>query len=202
MGFMIGVICPSQFEYEFLEPAELERQGARVVVSGMGKVRAASACGRLHSARPDLRAILLVGFAGGLTPNLRTGDVVEPDVLIEQDYNAEPFEEFPNVIRRADGKLLAESVTAAMLTQDRFLKENPYRDGPYAREFPRLACDMESYAVAHYCREAGLGCGIVKLISDAADAAADRDFLKACRELAPALRAAALGAAAALRRRL
>ena len=74
-----------------------------------------------------------------------------------------------------------------MLTQDRFLKENPYRGGPYAKKYKTLACDMESYAVAYFCKEARLRFASLKLISDSADHAADHDFLKACRDLSPKL---------------
>ncbi len=129
----------------------------------------------------------LIGFAGALTPDLKVGDIIEPDQFIEQDYNAEPFEKFPNIIKRNQKKLLRDSLDAVMLTQDKFLKENPYKDGPYAKKYKRLACDMESYAVAHFCEMARVNYHVVKLISDSADESADHDFLKACRELSPRL---------------
>ena len=185
---MVGVICPSVFEYRSLGHSKLRRERMVLIHSGMGKLRALSACHKLIKERPRLKSILLVGFAGGLTPSLKVGDIIEPSVFIEQDYNAEPFEKFPNIIKRnGRRKLIRASSDAAMLTQDKFLKENPYREGPYAKKYPRLACDMESYAVAHFCRASGIPYAVVKLISDSADANADHDFLKACRQLAPKL---------------
>ena len=185
---MIGVICPSIFEYRSLDRARLQKDGAVIVQSGMGKLRAMYACAELRRQKKKLRHILLIGFAGGLTANLKVGQVVEPSLFIEQDYFAEPFEKFPNQIRRTGfKKMLRDSTEAVMLTQDRFLTENPYREGPYAKKFKKIACDMESYAVAHYCRNARVPYGVIKLISDSADENADHDFLAACKRLAPKL---------------
>ncbi len=182
---MIGVICPSIFEYKALSRVKFPKKNVTLVKSGMGKVRALDACHVLARQR-RLEAILLVGFAGSLTDSLKIGDVIEPNVFIEQDYNAEPFEKFPNRIEKK-GKLLAESHQAAMLTQDRFLTENPYRGTAYEKRYKKLACDMESYAVAYFCRLYRVRYSVVKLISDTADPQADHDFLKACRQLSPKL---------------
>jgi len=197
---VIGIICPSQFEYEALDRKTLQEKHVALVTSGMGKLRASHACFMLREEHPDLEAILLIGFAGALTPNLKIGDVIEPNTFIEQDYNAEPLEKFPNQIQKArPTQLLPESRDAVMLTQDKFLKENPYRDGPYAEKFKHLACDMESYAVAFFCRVAQIDCAVVKLISDCADETADHDFLKACQELSPKLNRVVLQAVDAIR---
>ena len=198
---MIGVICPSIFEYRALDAAALRKKGVRLVKSGMGKLRAMGACAELHRRHPNLRHVLLIGFAGGLTPGLKVGDVVEPRLFIEQDYCAEPFEKFPNRIRRAPfKKLLPGSTGVVMLTQDRFLTENPYKKGSAKRANDKIACDMESYAVAYYCRQASIPYSVVKLISDSADANADHDFLKACRRLARRLNRTVLEAVRRLRR--
>lgn len=184
---MIGVICPSVFEYKALKGLRFGRHQARLVVSGMGKLRALYACHRLTVEHPRLRAIALVGYAGGLS-GLKIGDLVEPKLFIEQDYCAEPFEKFPNIIKRRGSRLLSGSVDGVMLTQDRFLKENPYRNDRHLAGYRRVACDMESYAVAYFCRQARIRCGIAKYVSDTADARADHDFLKACKDLSPRLR--------------
>ncbi len=192
---MTGIICPSVFEYRALDRKRLERLDAVLIKSGMGKLRVMLACFRLIRQYPSLRSILLIGFAGGLTHDLKVGDVVEPHTFIEQDYCAEPFEKFPNRLRRKHRKLLEHSRGAVMLTQDRFLMENPYRAGQKAGGLRTLACDMESYAAAKFCDEYGLRFHAVKLISDSADADADHDFLAACRRLAPKLNRTVLEAA-------
>ena len=193
---MIGVICPSVFEYKALDKAALRRKSVILVKSGMGKLRAMYACAKLHREQPALAHILLIGFAGGLKGGLKIGDVVEPYLFIEQDYYAEPFEKFPNQILRAPfKKLIHYSSGSVMLTQDRFLTENPYRTGPYARRFTKVTCDMESYAVAYYCQQASIPYSVVKLVSDSADKTANHDFLNACKRLAPKLNRTVLDAA-------
>ncbi len=184
---MVGVICPSRFEYQFLKKSLLKDKKALFVLSGMGKVRAFAGCVRLRQQNPLLKKFLLIGFAGGLTPNLKIGDLVEPNYFIEQDYNCEPMEKFPNSIKTTAPKLFKESLRSLMLTQDTFMKDNPYKSGAKKGAHPVIACDMESYAAAYFARQNKARLNVVKLISDAADETADHDFLKACRELAPRL---------------
>ncbi len=52
-----------------------------------------------------------------------------------------------------------------------------------------MACDMESYAVAYFSKATGIPASIFKLISDEADADAEHDFLKACKDLSGELKA-------------
>lgn len=183
---MIGVICPSVFEYKALDILKLKKQNAHVLLSGMGKVRALYGVSEL-CLRIKPKALLLIGFAGGLTKSLNVGDLIEPDVFIEQDYFCEPFEKFPNLIRKRSSKILKHSKKTLMLTQDRFLTENPYKKGKLAKKYGRIACDMESYAFSYFCEQKKINYSVLKLVSDSANETADHDFLNACRRLAPKL---------------
>jgi len=191
---MIGLICPSLFEYRALRLLKFPKKEVSLCVSGMGKVRASHACHSLRYHHQSLEGILLVGFAGGLTPDLKIGDTIEPTIFIEHDYDARPFERYPNVIKKSGPRtpgvrLLKDALDVAILTQDRFLKENPYQaDSVLPGKKKHLACDMESYAVAYFCENSKTKYSVVKLISDVADEHADHDFLKACRVLAPKFR--------------
>lgn len=180
---MIGVICPSSFEYKALDRKFIQKKNGVIFLSGMGKVRVLCACADLVRKYPELRAIALIGFAGALTPNLKIGDVVEPNVFIEQDYNAEPLEKFPHILRRKHSRWLKGSSDAVMLTQDKFLKDNPLKGGADEKKFKKVVCDMESYAAAYFCERQKIRYAVVKIISDCADDSADHDFLKACRGL-------------------
>jgi nucleoside phosphorylase len=182
----IGVVCPSRFEYEALRGLAVAAH-ASVILSGMGKVRSVIGCHELCKQHPNIQHLLLIGFAGGLA-GLAVGDVIEPKLVIEQDYCAEPFEKFPNQIRMPGPRLIQGSYDGTLLTQDRFLTQNPYANSPLAKRHKRLACDMEGYGVASFAKKSKLRCSIVKIISDAADETADHDFLKACRTLRPKLR--------------
>lgn len=198
----IGIVCPSTFEAKALKHSRLRTKDVAFIVSGMGKLRAAYACGKLKIDHPKLRWVLLVGFAGGLTPNLKIGDIVEPEWFIEQDYDARPLEKFPNSLKRRARKLLRASIAVSMLTQDRFLTENPYSKNKSLRKYKSLACDMESYGVALFCRKLKLNLSVVKLISDCADKTADHDFLKACRILSPKLKITVDAAIQEIKRRV
>jgi nucleoside phosphorylase len=194
----VGVLCPSAFEYEALKDLAPQAHAA-ILLSGMGKVRSAWGVHELRRKYPALKHILLAGFAGGLK-GLKIGDLIEPRAIVEQDYCAEPFEKFPNRIRLAGPRLVKGSRDAVLLTQDRFLKENPYAADGSAMSHARLACDMEAYAVVWTARRIGLNCSVLKLISDEADADAGHDFLKACTRLRPRLQTVLVEAIAALKK--
>lgn len=194
----VGVLCPSAFEYEALKGLAPQAHAA-ILLSGMGKVRSAWGVHELKRRHPALRHLLLGGFAGGLK-GLKIGDLIEPRTFVEQDYCAEPFEKFPNRIRVAGPRLLKDSMDAVLLTQDRFLKENPYAADDPALSCSRLACDMEAYAVVWTAKKIGLSCSVLKLISDEANADADHDFLKACTQLRPRLKSVLAEAIGALKK--
>ncbi len=189
---MIGILCPSRFEYRSIRDLKIPAGKADLVCSGMGKLRALEACHRLKTRHPKLRHLLLIGFAGSLSDGLEVGDLVEPDVFIEQDYDARPLEKFPHIIHLNERRLIPSSCQGAMVTQDRFLTANPFAGTALSRKYPNLACDMESYAVAFFCKTHRLKLHVLKFISDRADAEADHDFLSACKKLAPRLKEATL----------
>jgi len=191
---VIGILCPSQFEYRYIRDLKIPAKKADLVCSGMGKIRALEACHHLKTRHRNLRHLLLIGFAGSLSEGLKIGDLVEPNVFIEQDYDARPFEKFPHVIRVENRRLIGSSRRGVMVTQDRFLTANPFKGTPLARKYPNLACDMESYAAAFFCEANGVKFHALKFISDRADSGADHDFLSACRKLAPLLKDATLKA--------
>ncbi len=185
---MIGIICPSVFEYRYIRSLKLPTQKATIVRSGMGKIRALDACYRLKIAHPRLKRILLIGYAGGLS-GLKVGDLIEPGTFFEYDYDARPLEPYPHTLRLKQPKLFSHSRRAAILTQDRFLTSNPLKGTPLGKQYPVMACDMESYSVAYFSKKTGIPVSIFKLISDEADANAEHDFLKACKDLSTELKA-------------
>ncbi|MFT5207421.1 MAG: nucleoside phosphorylase [Candidatus Omnitrophota bacterium] len=199
---MIGIICPSTFEFDHLNIVNQDAD-IDIICSGMGKVRAALACHHLVNRNTQLDYILLIGFAGALSPTLAIGDLIEPTNFIEQDYNAEPLESFPNRVKRAPFKKLhSEAKDAVMLTQDRFLTHNPYTDLASQPGYESIACDMESYAVAYCSQELKIPFSALKFISDNADSDADHDFLGNCERLAPKFNATVNEAIQTIQQRL
>lgn len=143
-------------------PAELP-----LLVTGIGKTAAAAATARALAAYddPSRLTVLNIGTAGALRPGLEglreVGTVlnhdISADLLRALGYDAQERLE------------LDEAVDTVLATGDVFVTDPAVRD--------RLALtadlvDMEGYAVAWAAREAGVGCRLVKHVSDNADEAA------------------------------
>ena len=159
---MVGVIVPSEFESKVIKiPHE---------VSGMGKIAATAMAYSLVCRGVD--KILLTGFCGSIR-GYKIGEVVKPQMFIEGDYNTHPLEKYPNVIGVKHG---------VMISQDRFLVSNPY----YFK-YPKIACDMESYAVAYVCKRFGMKFECIKIVSDIVGSNSTDDFLDNCKKYAPKL---------------
>ena len=86
-----------------LQDARVERRAGRdchlgridgrevvLVLSGIGKVAAATTAAVLLDGL-DVRALLLTGVAGGLSPHVQVGDVVIARTLLQHDMDASPL---------------------------------------------------------------------------------------------------------------
>jgi nucleoside phosphorylase len=132
--------------------------GLRCIVAGVGRERAAAAARALCSAEP-LSGLVSAGFAGALTEELRTGDLVLggcPDhpadpALLERARASGPY---------ADGDV---ACVEAVLNEAARKRELARRSG--AR-----VVDMESAAVAEAAREAGRPFLAAKAVLDTPDA--------------------------------
>lgn len=173
-----------------------------VALSRIGKVAAAATVSTLIH-RFDVSAIVFVGVAGGMGDQVRVGDVVIGDHLLQHDLNAEPL--FPRfevpLLERArfeaDSALsnaLAHATTAFLATLadtqhtaprlhrgliasgDRFVSGHTERAVLVAALPDLLAVDMESAAVAQVCYEHDVPVAILRSISDSADDSAAMSF--------------------------
>lgn len=136
--------------------------GLPVLVTGIGKVAAASAVARSLAASP-VSLVVNIGSCGALRPGVsglyEVGRVYNHDLssAVLRDLGYDPQE-----------WLTLGSSETALATGDLFVSDPAVRD--------RLAAeahlvDMEGYAVAWACRQAGVDCRLVKHVSDNADAA-------------------------------
>ena len=134
-----------------------------VLVTGPGKVRAASAVGALlATARPS--SVINLGTAGGLRDGLE--GVHEIGTVIQHDFDDEGVF---GVLGRHYGAPVELGEGLVLATGDRFVAGGALRDHLAARAD---LCDMEGYAVALAAREAGVAVRLVKLVSDSADESA------------------------------
>lgn len=144
-------------------------QGVDVVLTGIGKVAAAIAVSRAIAHRQP-SFVLNVGTAGALRDGMegahRIGRVLEHDVdhiglgkLIGEELSGEVVLD-PNepTILATGGAFVANEEVRRLLAERAHL------------------VDMEGYAIARACAEAGVRCEMVKVVSDTASADAARSW--------------------------
>jgi adenosylhomocysteine nucleosidase len=165
-----------------------------VTLARIGKVAAAATVSALIHAF-DVEAVVFTGVAGGVGREVRIGDVVVADTLVQHDLDASPL--FPRfevpllgIARFAADQVLADQLAAAT---ERFVAEEgeavAARFGtqlPQVREAlpDALAVEMEGAAIAQVCHEYGVPCAIVRTVSDTADAHAPVSFASFLTEIA------------------
>ncbi len=175
-----------------------------LVQSGVGKVAAATTATLLCQRR--VKAVLMVGTAGGLGPNVARGDLVVADALLQHDADARPL--FPRwetegVIRRVPDPTLTSALSTAadevlgqvtadlaaaglgrprrhtglIVSGDTFIHTQQAAETLHAELPDALAVEMEGAALAQVCSAAGVPFAVARTISDRADDDADTDFV-------------------------
>ncbi|MGV9671294.1 MULTISPECIES: nucleosidase [unclassified Gordonia (in: high G+C Gram-positive bacteria)] len=136
--------------------------GARLLITGIGKVATSLALTRELATGPAVREVVNIGTAGALRTH-HSGLFV-PSVVVEHDISsAELIAMGYPVTDRWD---LPEGDGTVLATGDTFVADPAHRD--------RLAqqadlVDMEGAAIAHVCAAFGVGCRLVKVVTDTAD---------------------------------
>lgn len=95
------------------------------------------------------RVVLLAGYAGGLVTQIKSGDFVVEDSEL--------------------GKLLPQPTHVGKISCVTQVLQTREQKSAHAAESGALACEMESLAVEHAAREAGLPFHHLRIISDALD---------------------------------
>ncbi|WP_448852138.1 nucleosidase [Corynebacterium sp. 335C] len=142
-----------------------------VLLTGIGKVRAAMGLAETLAAGPLPASVLNVGTAGalhdGLTGVHRVGTVAMHDFSHDAVRRITGDTAYPPIE-------LGEGVRLA--TGDSFIEDGLTR-GRLAAEAD--LCDMEGYAVAFVARRFGVPVELVKIVSDSADEAAGSRWTEA-----------------------
>jgi len=137
-------------------------EGMRVIVTGVGKVRAAAAVAATLAVDPSITEVVNIGSAGALHDHLEGLHVIGS--VLNHDLSADALRAFgydPQewlTVGDADGLRLA--------TGDVFVSDPAVRTALAARAD---LVDMEGYAVAWAARAAGVPVRLVKHVSDRAD---------------------------------
>ncbi len=132
----------------------------RVEHFGVGPAMAAKRVNSLL-AGPKPRLLVCAGFAGGLDPKLRSGDLVVAENLSSPEVLDRVRMVVPVATPFVFGSILSRTLPVESVADKAAL----------FRETGAFAVDMESEAVAAACRAAGVPLLVVRTISDPADAA-------------------------------
>ncbi|HEV2811487.1 MAG TPA: nucleosidase [Acidimicrobiales bacterium] len=143
------------------EEARYVPSGARVCITGPGKVRSAVALAKALTDAPTHR-VVNIGTAGALRDGLparphRVGRVME------HDFDASAIERL-TTRRYHNDLVLGEGL--ALATGDAFLAD-PCKRVALAEHADLV--DMEGFAIAHAAREFGVACEMFKIVTDSAD---------------------------------
>lgn len=142
-----------------------------VTLAGVGVENAlAAAYGMI---RAGVKALISIGLAGGLTPALKTGDLIigEEILLLDNGKIQGPWAANPAGIALTRKALAAEGVPAffgTVLTAPRPILERE-RKASMFKQTRALAVDMESAAVARAAREKGIPFLTIRAICDPAE---------------------------------
>jgi adenosylhomocysteine nucleosidase len=167
--------------------------GVDVLVTGVGKARAAAALAHRLATNPPPRVVVNVGTAGSVSPGL--SGVVEIGYVTQHDF---PYDAMEALLARAveRGFALAQegppvpvlgppAEATALATGDVFVSD--------AASAARIAAggvhlvDMEAFAYATACAELGVPFRCAKAVSDAADEDAGLSWLDSIDGCARAL---------------
>jgi adenosylhomocysteine nucleosidase len=166
-----GVISPDRPLLVLAMPEEAAYldSGLPVLITGMGKVNAATALAVTLARGPLPSVVVNLGTAGALHPGLtgthEVGSVIQHD--LDTDF-----------IRRLTGQTVGAPLLLAgngpvLATGDQFIADDEVRARLAARA---QLVDMEGYALASVARRFGVPIRIVKNVSDEAGDGADRTW--------------------------
>ena len=153
---------------------------------GIGKVHAALCAQGMLLTHPEIKAVLNIGVAGALRPELDIGDIVVAQSAVQHDMDTTPIGDplglisGPNIVhipcdpalaallQKAAEEANLRTMHAAVATGDQFIvgteKKNYLSD-----TFDAAACDMEGGAIAQCCYEMNVPYAAIRAISDTRD---------------------------------
>ncbi|MEK7140500.1 MAG: hypothetical protein AAB815_01820 [Patescibacteria group bacterium] len=179
---MILLILPTQYEFNILQFIMPEKLNGKVVIQspGMGKLRTLGCLYESLHKFGTLEWVVLAGYAGSLdAKELPIGTTVNATHFREGDFDAGEFEsDAEHIIFEGSTIFDLGWKHVPFVSQDKFLKDDPYKFGT------AYATDMESYAVAKFCKSHQIPFSVVKVISDIVGNTNEEYFKKMAVELA------------------
>ena len=171
-----------------------------LVRSGVGKVNAA-VCTQILIDMYAVDAVINIGVAGAVASDLKIGDIVISDDLVNHDFDTTACGDEPGVITgipesffKADEQLIKHALTAVEkvglpVTIGRIGSGDQFVSSPEVKEriwklFKLKCCEMEGAAIAQTCYLNKIPFVVIRAISDNADEGADVNYERFFRESA------------------
>ncbi|MBQ9519845.1 MAG: 5'-methylthioadenosine/adenosylhomocysteine nucleosidase [Firmicutes bacterium] len=219
----IGIICAIEAEIQAVKEyvnvisakniagldfymGTMSGQNVVLVRSGMGKVNAA-VCTQILIDMYPVDMIINVGIAGAIAPDLKIGDIVISDDLVQHDVDATAIGDEPGALfgsettyLKADDQLdkftyMAAEELGYSISIGRIASGDQFISSPEAKEriwktFKAKCCEMEGAAIAQTCFLNKIPFTVIRAISDNADEGTEINYERFMRE--SALKAACL----------
>ena len=160
-----------------------------ILRSGVGEI-ASSAATQFLIVACGVEAVLNVGLAGSLSPDLKVGDTVLVTGVVHYDFDTSAldgipcgkYSEFDSVVVPCDVELARKMLdcagrmkTAIVASGDKFVADSKFK-ARLVSEFGAGLAEMESAGVALTATRNGIPAVIIKIVSDNADENAVVDF--------------------------
>ncbi len=152
-------------EAEPFRKMAMGKPGLSVLITGIGR-RNAEKSVRDFLAASSSELVLTCGFAGGLNPDLKLGDVV---------FEL-PESQLPTPNSQLQGQLLAAGAKPVKFFCAERIATTVAEKKKLRAETGADAVEMESAAIHAVCRERGIPCATVRVISDTANEDLPLDF--------------------------
>ena len=164
-----------------------------VAVAGVGKVNAA-VCAQTMILEYSPDYIINTGVAGGLSEELKIGDVAVADKVAEHDMDTSPLGDELGFITGIDRVYMPcdeyisglmydaaksvdgiNAVRGTIASGDQFIASEEQR-GFIKKNFSAVAAEMEGAAIGHVCTMNNVKFGVLRAISDGANSDSTIDF--------------------------
>ncbi len=161
-------------------------------VCGIGKVFAAI-CAEAMILNYNPEVIINTGVAGGISRELRIGDIAVGKKVVQHDMDTTPIgdpkgllsginkiyldcdTEISNRISECAKSLGFNTVFGTIATGDQFIASSEKRE-ELERDFSAIAAEMEGGAIGHVCYVNGVKFAVLRAISDSANEASVSDY--------------------------
>ena len=142
-----------------------EKSGASILIVGIGRQNAEQSV-REYLAQNSPELVLSCGFAGGLNPALQLGNVVFEPAKLQPPSSILRLQSQLTAAGAKPAKFFCADRIATTVAEKKRLRDETGAD----------AVEMESEEIHAVCRERGIPCATIRVISDAADEDLPLDF--------------------------